>query len=603
VSATAPTPVATPAQIAKGALRRLAMQQLEPTPEHFARAYAQEAGQTVAEPGVPARAKPQLERLAARWPEARDDIVAALSEGRYDDLQRTLDRASAGSGGQAAAWATLIERLARGLERGGRHWTGARKKQSLQRVLDGSRADATRMQQRLGQLLNAWDDDKPAADVEPSGLAPLDEAVDGSSGPQNVAAAAIGEAATVDTVARPAASGGSWTALLHEVRSTLAAALPRDRPDAAALADALAAAAQRLAEQGPDAALVNEIAQLCEQARAHLSHRHHLLDELTGLCRSMTDSLGELAEDASWARGQCDALRERLGEGLSVRGVHAAAELLAATRARQHELRREREGARDALKAMIQHMLAELAELGQHTGRFSDNVQRYAQTIEQADSLQGLAGVVQEMVAETRAVHAVVDGARERLSREHARAAELEHRVRELEGELRRLSDEVSTDALTQVANRRGLLQAFEAESSRAQREGATLAVGLIDIDNFKKLNDSLGHAAGDEALKTLATSVKQALRPMDHVARFGGEEFVVLLPGTTRDDAQALLARLQRQLSASLFMHEGREVFVTFSAGVTALRSGEALDAALERADRALYEAKRTGKNRTCAA
>ena len=229
---------------------------------------------------------------------------------------------------------------------------------------------------------------------------------------------------------------------------------------------------------------------------------------------------------------------------------------------------------------MIQHMLAELADLGQHTGRFSDNVQRYAQTIEQADSLQGLAGVVQEMVAETRAVHAVVDGARERLSREHARAAELEQRVRELEGELRRLSDEVSTDALTQVANRRGLLQAFEAESSRAQREGAALAVGLIDIDNFKKLNDSLGHAAGDEALKALAASVKQSLRPMDHVARFGGEEFVVLLPATTRDDAQALLARLQRQLSASLFMHEGREVFVTFSAGVTALRAGEALDA-----------------------
>jgi len=550
VSATAPTPLATPAQIAKGALRRLASQQLEPTPEHFARAYAQEAGQPVPDAG--------------------------------------------------RSWAALIERLARGLDRGGRHWTGARKKQSLQRVLDGSRSDAARLQQRLGQLLNAWDDDKPATEVEPSGLAPLDEAGDGA--PQPPSGDPVGGAVEIPSAA-PSAHAAGWHSVLHEVRSTLACALPRERPDAAALADALGAAAQRLADEGAHPALVGEVAQLCEQARAHLSHRHHLLDELAVLCRSMTESLGELAEDESWARGQCDALRERLGEGLSARGVHAAGELLAATRARQHELRREREQARDALKTMIQHMLLELGELGQHTGRFNDSVQRYAQTIEQADSLQGLAGVVQEMVAETRAVHAVVDGARQRLSQEHARAGELEQRVRELEGELRRLSDEVSTDALTQVANRRGLLQAFEAEASRAQRDGATLAVGLIDLDNFKKLNDSLGHAAGDEALKTLAGRVKQSLRPMDHVARFGGEEFVVLLPATACDDAQALLTRLQRQLSASLFMHEGREVFVTFSAGVTALRAGEMLDAALERADRALYEAKRTGKNRTCAA
>ena len=266
-------------------------------------------------------------------------------------------------------------------------------------------------------------------------------------------------------------------------------------------------------------------------------------------------------------------MRERLGEGLSVRGVHAAAELLAATRARQHELRQQRESARDALKAMIQHMLAELAELGQHTGRFNDNVQRYAQTIEQADSLQGLAGVVQEMVAETRAVHAVVDGARERLSREHARATELEQRVRELEGELRRLSDEVSTDALTQVANRRGLLQAFEAESSRAQRDRRRAGGGA---DRHRQLQEAQRFARPRRRRRGAEgagrATVKQWLRPMDHVARFGGEEFVVLLPGTARDDAQALLTRLQRQLSASLFMHEGREVFVTFSAGVTAL-------------------------------
>ncbi|HSC00703.1 MAG TPA: GGDEF domain-containing protein, partial [Burkholderiaceae bacterium] len=214
---------ATPAQIAKGALRRLAMQQLEPTPEHFAKAYAQEAGQPASE-----------------------------DPGR--------------------AWASLIERLARGLERGGRHWTGARKKQSLQRVLDGSRSDAVRLQQRLGQLMNAWDDDKPAGDVEPSGLAPLDEA--GANGAATATAREPEHAASRHEGGDAAHAGADWRPLLQEVRATLSVALPRERGDAAAVADALATAAQRLADEGPHAALVGEIAGLCEQARAHLSHRH-----------------------------------------------------------------------------------------------------------------------------------------------------------------------------------------------------------------------------------------------------------------------------------------------------------------------------------------
>jgi diguanylate cyclase len=198
-----------------------------------------------------------------------------------------------------------------------------------------------------------------------------------------------------------------------------------------------------------------------------------------------------------------------------------------------------------------------------------------------------------------------VRGAQQRLNSEHDRARQLEEQVRALEGELRKLSDEVCTDALTQVANRRGLVQAFGVECARRERDGdsAPLTIGLIDIDNFKRLNDSLGHAAGDRALQALAAAVRERLRPVDHLARFGGEEFVVLLPATPLTEAQRALSRLQRGLSAALFMHDDKEVFVTFSGGVTQWRPGETLEAALERADEALYEAKRTGKNRTCTA
>ena len=211
------------------------------------------------------------------------------------------------------------------------------------------------------------------------------------------------------------------------------------------------------------------------------------------------------------------------------------------------------------------------------------------------------------MVEESRSVQALVSQAQARLTSEHDRASELSKKVGELEDELRRLSNEVQTDQLTQIANRRGLIAAFATEQAKQERSlphhPAPIALALLDIDNFKRLNDSLGHAAGDTALVALAGTVTQMLRPGDLVARYGGEEFVLMLPDTPIDEAQQVLQRLQRGLSKSLFVYDGKDVFVTFSAGVTLYRPGETLEASLDRADMALYEAKHTGKNKACVA
>ncbi|HEV8315359.1 MAG TPA: diguanylate cyclase, partial [Burkholderiaceae bacterium] len=496
----------------------------------------------------------------------------------------------------------LIERIARGLERGGRTWTTGRKKDSLHRVLASSRSDVQRLQQRLKQLVASWDSDS-ADDAVDTGF--LDDMESEPAAPEVPAAMPTIQLQPA-APAQPPVDEAAWDRIADTLQATVRSALPEDEPRAAELADLLAGLRRRIAREGATPEIAAQVDAVCERARRLLGHHHTLLDGLRSLCQELTSAITELAEDDSWARGQCEAMQQRLADGISARSVRSASELLAQTRERQHTLRAERDGARDALKAMINRMLSELGELGTHTGRFQESVGRYADVIERADSLESLAGVVREMVEESRSVQSLVAGTQQRLNDEHSRATELAQRVEQLEGELRRLSDEVSTDPLTQIANRRGMMQAFEAERARIERaesegSGAHLAVGLLDIDNFKKLNDTLGHAAGDVALKALAAHVRDSLRPVDAVSRFGGEEFVVLLPGTPVDEGQQVLTRLQRQLSASLFMHEGREVFVTFSAGVTAYRLGETLEEALDRADEALYEAKRTGKNRTC--
>ena len=493
------------------------------------------------------------------------------------------------------AIATLIERIVRGIERGGRGWTTARKKESLQRVLDGSRSDAQRLQQRLSQLVASWDGD--AADAPVVGDVP-----------EVAAEVAVAVAVATPQSAAPAAPDQSdarteWQRGLGALGVTVEQALAARDGAADVLAAALSNLRARIASEGANAGLIDELDGLCTNARHVLQHRHHVHEQLAALCGELTASLTDLSEDDSWARGQCEAMQRCIDEGLNARGVRAVSELLRDTRERQGVLRAERSQARDALKGLIQRMLSELDVLGSQTGQFHDSVGRYAEVIERADSLETLAGAVREMVEESRSVQTLVQQTQARLQNEHRHASALTQRVSELEAEMQRLSNEVSTDQLTQIANRRGLLQAFEAERARLARSGSLLCVGLLDIDNFKRLNDELGHAAGDVALKALAARVSTTLRPTDHVARYGGEEFVVLLPDTPLAEAQQILTRLQRSLSGGLFMHEHKQVLVTFSAGVTTYRAGELFEAALVRADQALYEAKRTGKNRTCMA
>ena len=352
----------------------------------------------------------------------------------------------------------LISRVVRGIERGGRDWTVARRKDSLARMLSSNRNDAQRLQQRLAHLVASWEDDARAAHVEVVITAPT----------------------PLDMPANASVDAHEWPRVAECLGDTLAAALPPDEARAQTLAAELRTLRSELQANGATPPLAQRVDAWSTRARRLLAHRHHLFDQMGTLAEELTAGLVELAEDDSWARGQAAAMRQHLREGFSARGVRSVSQLLASTRERQHGLRAERTAAREALKAALKTMLHEVGELGSHTDRFDDQLGRYAEVIQHADSLESLAGAMREMVDESRGVRSLVQRTRARLHEEHERAGAMAARVERLEAELKALSDVVATDPLTGAANRRGLQSAFDVECARAHRGGAPLAIGLI---------------------------------------------------------------------------------------------------------------------------
>ncbi|MES2770384.1 MAG: GGDEF domain-containing protein [Pseudomonadota bacterium] len=172
-------------------------------------------------------------------------------------------------------------------------------------------------------------------------------------------------------------------------------------------------------------------------------------------------------------------------------------------------------------------------------------------------------------------------------------------RIAELEKSLADARAAATIDPLTGALNRRGFDKAFRRECSRFARthhKSAGLALALLDLDDFKLVNDRYGHHTGDQALIHVVQILRAEMRPSDVISRFGGEEFVLLLPDTALSDAEAVLARFQLRLAKSPIPQ--RNIALTFSAGVVHQQTGESLEASLQRADQATYAAKRAGKN-----
>lgn len=153
-------------------------------------------------------------------------------------------------------------------------------------------------------------------------------------------------------------------------------------------------------------------------------------------------------------------------------------------------------------------------------------------------------------------------------------------------------------DPLTGILNRRGMDDLLAREAARSRRVSGALAVAMIDLDHFKQINDSRGHSAGDRTLIHFVEVAKSMLRETDVLVRYGGEEFLVILPETDVASAEGVIERFKQAIAQTPLILEGKQISFTFSAGIAQLRAGENSHGLVLRADQALYEAKQAGRD-----
>tara|TARA_R110000822_G_scaffold8772_4_gene34600 strand:- start:8314 stop:9483 length:1170 start_codon:yes stop_codon:yes gene_type:complete len=176
-------------------------------------------------------------------------------------------------------------------------------------------------------------------------------------------------------------------------------------------------------------------------------------------------------------------------------------------------------------------------------------------------------------------------------------------RNHELKNAMARIQELVNIDELTGIYNRRRIFQVLSEESNRYQRAPGAFSLGILDVDFFKHINDSHGHQAGDEILRKLASCVSDGLRVIDSFGRYGGEEFLLILPQTTLAGAQVKAERIRASIEALRFESLPEGIRVTVSIGLAEFQAGETTDDTLARADKALYQAKEAGRNRVIGA
>ncbi len=390
----------------------------------------------------------------------------------------------------------------------------------------------------------------------------------------------------------------------EQVARVIEYALPALDSDDARFTEQTQTLLQAMRQPGPDVvALKRMLGNFGSRLSFAAEDQVEIRGMLLKLLHLIIENIGELSLDDRWLKGQIDALLLASSPPLTLRRLDDVERRLKDVMFKQADAKGRAIEAQEEMRQMLATFIERLSQMTESTSAFHSKMEENARRIEHAKTLTEIAPVLKEVVMTTRSMaHDSLKVRNElRGMREKAQATEAE--LVKLHEELDRVSAQARHDSLTGALNRKGLDEAVEREASNVRRKETPLCVSLLDIDNFKRLNDRLGHAAGDEALVHLTAVTREAMRPQDTLARYGGEEFVLLMPDTPLASGLDAMTRLQRELTKRFFLSGSERVFITFSAGVAQLAQDEAVADAIKRADRAMYLAKRAGKNRVLGA
>lgn len=590
-----------PAEIARETLKQMMIRRMAPSPDNYRAIYNEIAGipEKTAEVFPERELKALLLLLPKETPAQQGlarQLDQALKNQDWDGYRKPLaDFIREHSSESDLAWGELIAEFLQQWETKQSGFTQARKRESLDRVLSASGRNSELLFGRLQNLTRSWSMDESAAnDIE---LA--DEARE---------AAATGAAVSPHATAGAPLSRASE--LLPELRETfvftletIVTALLDDEPEFAAQARAFATAVRGASTLKAVQALLADIRRFAFQLEFVAEDRAELRTGLLKLLQLMIENISELVVDDRWLNGQIGMVREIVGRPMNLRTINDAEQRLKEIIFKQSQLKHSLVEAKEALKQLLTGFVDHLADFADSTSDYHDKIERCAEKISQANDITQLEDVLDEVIRETRIIQLNAQRSRDDLRATKQRVAAAEQRINELQDELDRASQLVRHDQLTGALNRRGLDEIYENEVARARRRRSPLCVALLDIDNFKKLNDAHGHDTGDAALIHLVSVIRETLRPQDTLARFGGEEFIILLPDTPAEDAAKALTRVQRELTRRYFLANNEKLLITFSAGVTEVRADDTQAAAVKRADEAMYTAKTAGKNRVVSA